>query len=573
MADRPTNRPRRAFGADEPTPDAGAGLEGRFTEDEARPIFREAAADADAATVRTPATDVPAGRVPIKTPDEDGAAEGPEDPEGETGTAALPRTGRLNFTPRARPVEDDATTLLPRTTDRVETSARGADDPADYDLDERPRRLGSRARLAVLIGAVAAVVIVGLAIGAAVVGVRNQPGAGADPAPTATSATVTPSATALLDDASMLAPEGAQAIDGKRTWTAGTTVRGPVPDGSGAACLGSDPLEGAPTAQQTITRTLTASGSSAPSALHVAQAYASVDDATQAFATTSRALGTCAVPADWVSNGRVVEGVGDESTAVAVQSVDGGQRSLHWVVVSRTGRALDVVDASTPGKKALNVNAVTKALASVVTGQCGPAGGACPTTVSTKDGPPPVGGDEPGFLSTGDLPPVGSSTAPWVGTPVEAPSEDFTGSQCESVSWATTAATAKSSRVYLLQDVPGIFGLNEIVLTVKDADTASKLADKVRGDWSTCKERKLTATVDSPTKVTGVAADGAAVSGWTTQVEQKAGSTTTTFRVGIASSGDKVAFVFLNPQKGLDVDGDDWNVVAVRAVQRATQQS
>jgi hypothetical protein len=372
----------------------------------------------------------------------------------------------------------------------------------------------------------------------------------------------------------MLAPAGAQAINPKQTWTAGTTVRGPVPDGSGPACLGSNPLEGSPTAQQTITRTLAGSGSSAPTAVHVAQAYASAADASQAFTVTARALGTCAVTGDWLSQGRVVEGVGDASTAVAVRSTDGDQRSQHWVVVSRTGRALDVLDASTPGKKALDVNAVTQALASVVTTQCTAAGGTCPSTVSTKDGPPPAGGDEPGFLSTGDLPPVGSATAPWVGTPVEAPSADFTGSQCESVNWSTTSATDKSSRVYLLQDVPGIFGLNEIVLTARDAASASKLVDKVRSDWTSCKERKLTATVGSPTKVTGVAsADGTAITGWTTEVEQKAGSTTTRFRVGIASSGDKVAFVFLNPQKGLDVDGDDWNTVAVRAVQRATQQS
>ncbi|GAB2588076.1 hypothetical protein [Microlunatus antarcticus] len=569
MADRPTNRPRRAFGADEPTPDTGAGLEGRFTEDEARPIFREDAADADAATVRTPGDADPA------TPDKPGTpaeAAASDRAEGEDATAA-PRTKRLNFTPATRPAEDDATTLLPRTTGRPETAPLGlsGDRSDDEDLDERPRRLGRRGRLAVLVGAVAAVVVVGIAIGTAVIGVRDQPGAGGDPGPSS-SAPVTPSATALLDDTSMLSVEGAQLIAGNRTWTAGSTVRGPVPDGSGAACLGSDPLEGAPTAQQTITRTLTADGSGAQSAVHVAQAYASVEDATQAFATTSRALGSCAVAGDWLFTGRVVEGVGDEATAVAVHSTVGGERTQHWVVASRTGRVLDVVDASTPGKTALNVNDVTKAVASVVTGQCGPAGGACATTVSTKDGPPPAGGDEPGFLATGDLPPVGSVTAPWVGTPVQAPSEDFSGSQCESVNWSTTAATAKSSRVYLLQDVPGIFGLNEIVLTVKDADTASKLAEKVRSDWSSCKERKLTATVDSPTKVTGVAAEGAAVTGWTTEVEQKAGGTTTRFRVGIASSGDKVAFVFLNPQKGLDVDGDDWNTVAVRAVQRATQQ-
>ena len=119
--------------------------------------------------------------------------------------------------------------------------------------------------------------------------------------------------------------------------------------------------------------------------------------------------------------------------------------------------------------------------------------------------------------------------------------------------------------------MPGIFGLNQIALTSRDAASASKLVDKIRTDWTSCKERKLTATVDKPTKVSGVAADGTAVTGWTTEVEQKAGSTTTRFRVGIASSGDKVAFVFLNPQKGFDVAADDWNTVAVRAVQRATQ--
>lgn len=596
MADRPTNRPRRAFGADEPTPErpsrtgreadeatagttgsgaTGTGAEstgGRFTEDEARPIYREAAPDADAATVRTPSSDRPAPAVPTPGQPSSGADEAVG-----TDAGGATRTNRLNFTPRARPVEDDATTLLPRTTGLAgsRTPVDGGDDAGDDldDLDDRPRRLGHRARLALLIGAVAAVVVVGLAIGAAIIGVRDQPGAGADPTSSAATSAASPSPTALLDDASMLTPAGVRVVDPRRTWAAGTTVRGPVPAGSGPSCLGSDPLEGAPTPQQTVTRTLTANGSAAPTATHVAQAYASPEDATQAYAVTTRALGTCGVTGNWLFSGRVVEGLGDESTAVAVQTVAAGRRTRHWVVASRTGRVLDVVDAATPGATALDVNTVARATASVVGAQCAPAGGTCATAVSTKDGPPPAGGDEPGFLAVGDLPPVGSSTAPWVGTPVEPPSADFTGSQCESVSWSTTAATTTSSRVYLLQDVPGIFGLNEISLTVKDATTASRLVDKIRTDWASCKERKLTATVDAPTRVTGVAADGAAVSGWTTQVEQKAGTSITRFRVGIASSGNKVTFVFVNPQKGLDVAADDFNVVAVRAVQRATQQS
>ncbi|SER20501.1 hypothetical protein [Microlunatus flavus] len=568
-----------------PTPGSAPGTApdadraGRFTEDEARPIFREDAADADAATVRTPAAEpsTVTGASAAGATDAPAGSDDPHASDAGDGSDLPParRPSRLNFTPRARPDDEDATTLLPATTGRDATSTVGHDPDDLDDLDDGPRRLGRRGRMALLAAAVVAVIVVGLVVGRAVLGVGGEPGATGDPGASSASSSAagTPSAAALLDDASMLTPEGARPTDPKRTWTVGATTRGPVPAGSGPACLGSDPLEGAPTPQQTISRTLTSDGNEARSALHVAQAYQTPADATQAFAVTARALGTCSVPGDWIFTGRGVTGVGDESAAVAVHSTADGKTTQHWVVVSRTGRAVDVLDASTPGKTALNVNNVTASLASVVGAQCSAAGGTCPTTPATTDAPPPVGGDEPGFLATGDLPPAGSSTAPWVGTPVEPPSEDFTGSQCESVNWSTTAAADRSSRVYLLQDVPGIFGLNEIVLTARDEAGASKLVDKVKSDWASCKERKLTASVDSPTKVTGVATDGAKVEGWTTEVEQKAGSTTTRFRVGVAASGTKVAFVFLNPQKGLDVDSDDWNVVAVRAVQRMTQQS
>jgi hypothetical protein len=72
--------------------------------------------------------------------------------------------------------------------------------------------------------------------------------------------------------------------------------------------------------------------------------------------------------------------------------------------------------------------------------------------VSVKVGPPPLGGDEPGFLATGDLPPVGGATSPWTAAPIELPEEDFAGSGCETVNWATVPAEVRSARVYLLTD-------------------------------------------------------------------------------------------------------------------------
>jgi hypothetical protein len=69
----------------------------------------------------------------------------------------------------------------------------------------------------------------------------------------------------------------------------------------------------------------------------------------------------------------------------------------------------------------------------------------------------------------------------WVATDVELPKADFLGSQCEDVNWTTEKAKARTSRVYLLPESgKNFFGLNEIVLTMKDAKAADKLVGKIK---------------------------------------------------------------------------------------------
>ena len=367
----------------------------------------------------------------------------------------------------------------------------------------------------------------------------------------------------------MLTPQGVAPVGPKLTFTAGETVRGPIPDGSGAACLGGDPLEGAPTAQQTITRTLTPPGPTRrPPPTSPRRTRRRGRDAgvrrDRPCARHLRRAGT-------TGPGRSVEGVGDESTAVAVQTVAGGARTQHWVVLSRTGRALDVVDAQPQAKTALNVNTVTQALASTVAVQCGPAGGTCPTDHTTKDAPPPAGGDEPGFLTTGDLPPGARrrSLGRYAGRATE---RGLLGSQCESVNWSTTAATAKISGSTSCRTSPASSGSTR---SPSPAATRPPPAS-----WWRRSVRTGPAARSASSRPRSTSPPRSAASPRTGRRHRldhrgraEGGSTMTRFRVGIASSGDKVAFVFLNPQKGLDVTAADWNTVAVRAVQRATQQS
>ena len=459
-------------------------------------------------------------------------------------------TRSINFAPRRPPrTDDEATTVLPRTRASGRTRSRfdEIDEIDDFETEGR-RGLGQRTKLALLIGAVAAVVVIGLAIGYAVLGIGADPAtvpsasASVDPnspPPTDPSSSATEPAGVLLTEASMLSPAQARQLDADRTWKIELTQRGASDEAPVAACFGGDAVEGQPVPQQKILQVLSSNGRQPLNALHEATAYNTPEEAVQAFAVASRTLGGCATPGAYISGGRVIRGLGDQSAGVMVKVVDGNNTASHTVVLSRTGRVLNVVDVNSPGR-AIKAGVVADAVAAVVAGQCTAAGGTCGGKVSVKAGPPPLGGDEPGFLATGDLPPVGGATSPWTAAPIELPEDDFAGSGCETVNWATVPAEVRSARVYLLTDSgKSYFGLNEIVLTMENEKAAEQLVAKITKDLESCKERKLTATVTKPAKVDSVGARNAEVAGYTSTVEQKAGAVTSKFRVGIVVHGDQ----------------------------------
>jgi hypothetical protein len=481
---------------------------------------------------------------------------------------------------RPRRVDEESTAILPRSREgqyRTRTQAP-IDAIDDYDEDER-RPLGRHAKLALLIGAVAVVVVIGLVIGYAVLSAASQrqnqpnPPTSQGGSGTSSNASQPPDQTgsALLTDASMLNPGQAKILDRDRTWKVELTQGNPAEDAPTAACFGGEPLEGQPAPQQKILRVLN-SGKNGPVVLHEATAYNSPDEATQAYAVASKTLGGCAVAGSYIKSGHAVSGVGNEAVGVVVMVAEGSKSRAHSVVLSRTGRVMNVVDAAQPSE-ALAITAVAQALGQVNKVQCGPAGGECGGTPSAKDGPPPMGGDEPGFLALGDLPPARAKVAPWIADSIELPKEEFKGSQCEiSVNWGTVSAKSKSSRVYLIPESgKNFFGLNEIMLTMKDSKAAAKMVAKIKSDLTGCEDVKLTAAVSKPKKVTSIGAQNTKVTGWTAVVLQKSTQGTARYRVGIVSAGPKVIYTFLNPRDDYDFTRSQWNTVAVRAGERATQ--
>jgi hypothetical protein len=233
----------------------------------------------------------------------------------------------------------------------------------------------------------------------------------------------------------MINAKDAKLVDKSRTWKVAQTQRGRTKDSPSPACLGGDPVEGQPTAQLTVLRLLSASGKQSPAILHEADAFTSKEEATQAYAVAAKTLGGCLEVGGYIESGWSVSSLGDQSLGLIVPVVKGSTTTHRTIVLSRTGLVLNVAEVAQAGNS-VRVSKVAKALAAAINAQCRGAGGTCAGSVAVKRSPPPIGGDEPGFLAAGDLPPVKNVTSLWVGNDPDVPSADFLGAQCEKVNWA-----------------------------------------------------------------------------------------------------------------------------------------
>lgn len=442
--------------------------------------------------------------------------------------------------------------------------------------DEPVRR--RRPRLVLLLGGVAALVAVALAVVYSVIALRGSPAA----SPDARASSTVPGgsegggsaagAEILLTDSRMLGADGARQLDPSRAWTVALTQKGVDANAPEPLCLSAGQPQGTPAPSQLFLRTLVASGTNPPAALHEALAYVTPADATTAFALASGELGSCPTPSSWITSGASVTGLGDQAVALGVSVLDGNTVRNHSLVLSRTGRVLNLLDVATPSGSA-SLSTLANVLGTVTNAQCKPAAGSCASNTQVTTGPPPAGGDQPGFLATADIPQIRSAPGAWTGTVPGSP--QVVTSQCENVDFTTVAGPKqRQARTYLLDNPgrPSLFGLDEVILTMGSTDGARKFVQTIEHNLATCKDRTLTAGVSPSTPVSDVGAKGTAISGSTVTVTQKVTATNSaTYRVGVSAAGSKVIYTFLPASGKFDFSASDWTALNVRAAQRATQ--
>lgn len=380
----------------------------------------------------------------------------------------------------------------------------------------------------------------------------------------------------LVDEDSLMTDTMASVIaDGQWNATETSDGVGGEDQGMGVACVTTTP-EGQPLPQGTFLRTLTADTDKGDTAaLHRVDGFNSVDDATKYFQFRASEVGGCQGSPLYVARGYQIAGLGDE--AVAVRMVLENQKpEFHTVVVARTGQNVNIIDVARTSEPT-DARRVVDAARQVINSQCAAAAGLCSSSdMEMREGVPPAGGDEPGFLAAGDVPRITRGTGNWSGTAVKNEVNIGDGSNCEAVDFGTVADTEKKQqRTYLLRNdpgAPGEFGIDEVVLTMKSSKAASDLVDKVGDSIDDCQQRLLTAKVGNKGEIKAKGTGDMEVEGrWFALTQKLSDNETTKFRVGIVAVGPKVIYLRMNPTDQFDLKDGQWEAITERAGQRASQ--
>lgn len=377
-----------------------------------------------------------------------------------------------------------------------------------------------------------------------------------DPSVTAAS----PSATAGLDAAHLLAASDLGDLRKDATWT--QADGGATPQ---AACVELSSTGGMPVAAEQV-RGFT-SEQAKGTLVQVVQAYDSPEAATTAHDALLGQLAACS-GAQLVASYRL-DGTADAAQAMTLRLADGAN---HTAVLTRTGRFVNLADAAVTGGPPIGITVLGRSLATSLTKQCAAAGGACPGTVKPVAVPPPAT-DLVGWLAWVDLPQITAGTGTWTATDPVAPK--FTGSQCEVVDLnKLPGADEALHRTYLLTDdakAPKGFGVDEAVYTFGKSSEATTMARRLDNNFDSCGDRTRTATV-TEAGVSAVGSSGKELSGRTYEVTQRISDTrTVSFRVGVVAVGERLVYLFANPSADFDFNQDAWTAVVGRAAQRATQ--
>jgi DNA-directed RNA polymerase specialized sigma24 family protein len=315
-----------------------------------------------------------------------------------------------------------------------------------------------------------------------------------------------------------------------------------------------------------LVRTFKAQGKPPRDALQTVEISRDEAAAKQAYDTTIRWFAGCQVARLQMISAYRVTGVGDQADLLQVQ-VAGDPMSTYNVAVARVRETTTTVVMRTDGGTIPKPAAVAATLGDAVSKLCPSDLDGCAASPGVTAVPPPPSGEEPGFVATVDLPPVGAITEPWVGVAsVNALSRADATTRCDRANFGKAGATEARAKTFLIPqaDVPETFGFTETYGVFETPKAAAAFLEGVRKSVAGCEERDLTTKVIGEHRETNKQVD---LSVW--RFDNKVSDRVmVSFRVGFVRVGNRVAKLTFVPDGKNDMKPADFEALVRRAGER-----
>ncbi|PID51079.1 MAG: hypothetical protein CR980_00255 [Propionibacteriales bacterium] len=434
--------------------------------------------------------------------------------------------------------------------------------------EEAEAKRQKRKKLQLILGAAGAVLLVIVVIIAIVLSSSSSSPATNSASPTG-SASSDASAAPLLTKKDLMSEADADLILDDAGWKIAETTNKPAQSKQILTCISASNEPATPTSS--FLRVLTSATKTKAGILHRADGFASVAEAEEVYKSRLAQLASCNLVPSYIVKSASVTGLGD---GAAIQTVVNEEATglYHTVLLARTGKVIDVIDAVNL-KKVIPAKGVSRAAAKVVNLQCKRSEGACAKSPKVSTSTPLPTADKP-WLTASDLPRLTPGFGEW--TPTDPLALKSQGTGCENVTLANVAGPkTRQQRTYLLSKdrrAPQRFGVDELIFTFSDSKAALKFSKTLKTSVAGCGKRLPTAKISDKADITEKGAKSAPISGWAAKVRQSTGQDTkVTFRVASVVSGSQVIYLISNPNDKFDFTQAKWTALAKRAGIRASQ--
>ncbi len=373
-----------------------------------------------------------------------------------------------------------------------------------------------------------------------------------------------------LTEDSLVNVADAKLISADGDWNITETVQEPGKSKNHAACLGKTSADVNPVAG--MQRTMATTQADKLALMHQVDVYATEEAAKQVYTANLTAMANCADPSAQILSSTAITGLGDEVSQVSVV-LQSATPTFHTLLLVRSGRAIHLLD-TTRLKGAVAAEPTVGSLTRSLTSLCEATGGTCPTTPGFAVTPPPAI-TPAGWLIPSDLPRITPTVhSQWTAQPPGAITIKGTG--CEGIALDSEPGPDDRQQRTLLMtgdaNAPEQMGVDELLFTFANEESAKTFGETLANNLANCAKTAKTAKVEGGDPVTGVGMNDLPVSAQLFNISHQTSDTSSTyFQAAVVTAGNKVVYLHATVGAEYRFSADQFNVIALRAGQRATQ--